>query len=255
MFFIFHSPAHDDPMRIVASLTAWLVAALIALPLLTIAAAVVYKLLRRSPRHRHAPPGQNAAELRRLQEAPAGPDEARTLHYLFVHRVLPDLAFEDPLQFMAILASPEAEQKLHELWMTVGKSLAEGRGDAQEVASSEGLSVTRTRLAGRACAVIEMPRPQAATEAYFVTAVLDHNLDQSRAAPPEAHPKLFYYTLEKATNLTDGSDRTMLCRWKTKTTHSNLGDGPPAEKKAFLEVIERMVTEQTRVGAGSQPAL
>jgi hypothetical protein len=228
-----------------ASVTAWLVTGLIALPLLTLAAAVVYRLLRPGPR-RPAPPGQNAAELRRLQEpTTGGPDEARTLHYLFAHRVLPDLAFEDPLQFMAILAAPDAEQKLHELWMTVGRSLAEGRGPSKSVPASEGLAVSRTRVAGRACAVIEMPRPEAETEAYFVAAVLDHNLDQSRAAPPEAKPQLFYFTLEKGTNLTDGSDRTVLCRWNTKTSHSNLGDGPPAEKKAFLEVVERMVTEAT----------
>jgi hypothetical protein len=239
-----------------ASLTAWLVTGLIALPLLTLAAAVVYRLLRPGPRRRSVPTGQNAADLRRLhQGATDGPDEARTLHYLFAHRVLPDLAFEDPLQFMAILAAPDAEQKLHELWVTVGRSLAEGRGHGEQVPASEGLAVSRTRLAARACAVIEMPRPEAETEAYFVAAVLDHNLDQSRAAPPEAKPRLFYYTLEKGTNLTDGSDRTVLCRWDTKTRHSNLGDGPVAEKKAFLEVVERMVTEQTRVGAGSQPAL
>jgi hypothetical protein len=150
---------------------------------------------------------------------------------------------------MAVLAAPDAEQKLHELWMTAGQSLAEGGRDARQVPSSEGLSVTRTRLAGRACAVIEMPRPQAATEAYYVAAVLDHNLDQSREAPPQSHPQLFYYTLEKGTNLTDGSDRTMLCRWASKTARASLGDGPPAEKKAFLEAVERMVTEQTRAGA------
>jgi hypothetical protein len=228
-----------------ASLTAWLVTGLIALPLVALAAAVVYRLLRPAPRRRPAPAGQNAADLRRLQETPGDADEARTVHYLFAHRVLPDLAFEDPLQFMAILAAADAEQKLHELWMTVGNSLAEGRGGSRQVPTSEGLAVTRTRLAGRACAVIEMPRPEAETEAYFVAAVLDHNLDQSRAAPPEAKPRLFYYTLEKGTNLTDGSDRTVLCRWDTKTSHSNLGDGPPAEKKAFLEAVERMVTEET----------
>jgi hypothetical protein len=239
-----------------ASLTAWLVTGLIALPLLTLAAAVVYRLLRPAPRRRSVAIGQNAAELRRLQEvATAGPDEARTLHYLFAHRVLPDLAFEDPLQFMAILAAPDAEQKLHELWVTVGRSLTEGRGRSEPLPASEGLAVSRTRLAGRACAVVEMPRPEAETEAYFVAAVLDHNLDQSRAAPPETKPRLFYYTLEKGTNLTDGSDRTVLCRSDTKTSHSNLGDGPPAEKKAFLEAVERMVSEETRVGAGSQPAL
>jgi hypothetical protein len=233
-----------------ASLTAWIVAGLIALPLLTIAAAVVYRLLRPAPRRRPEPVGFTAAELRRLQESRPDPDEPPTLHYLFAHRILPDLAFDDPIQFMATLASPEAEQKLHEMWMTVGQSLARG-GRVRQVPTSEGLAVSRTRLAGRACAVIEMPRPEGQTEAYFVAVVLDHNLDQSRAAPPEAHPQLFYFTLEKGRNLTDGSDRTVLCRWNTKTLHSNLGDGPPAEKKAFLEVVERIVAEETRVGAGS----
>jgi hypothetical protein len=231
-----------------ASLTAWLVAALIALPLLTIAVAITYKLLRRTPRER-------SVSLPQDFQPPGVSDNSRTLHYLFAHRVLPDLAFEDPLQFMAILAAPDAEQKLHELWMTVGRTLAEGQGGARQVPSSEGLSVTRTRLAGRACAVIEMPRPEAEAEAYYVAAVLDHNLDQSRAAPPEAKPQLFYYTLEKATSLSDGSDRTMLSRWSSKTDHASLGDGPPAETKAFLEAVEGMVTEQTRVGAGSPRAL
>src|SRR5688572_23059966 len=236
-----------------ASLTAWLVAAIVVLPLIAIAAAVLYKLLRRAPSGHPTPPGQNLVDLQRLRQA-AGADDARTLHYLFAHRVLPDLAFEDPLQFMAILASPDAEQKLHELWMTVGNTLAEGRGGASQVPSSEGLSVTRTRLAGRACAVIEMPRPEAETEAYYVAAVLDHNLDQSRVAPPASHPQLFYYTLEKAKSLTDGSDGTILSRWSGKTSHASLGDGPPAEKKAFLEAVEKMVVEQTRSGMTNDQA-
>src|SRR5688572_21600367 len=89
MFFIFHSPAHDECMPVLASLTAWLVAALIALPLIAIAAAVVYKVLRRSPRKRPETAGLTAEQLRRLQETQPAADEPPSLHYLFAHRILP----------------------------------------------------------------------------------------------------------------------------------------------------------------------
>jgi hypothetical protein len=216
------------------------VAGLVGLPVLVIVAALLYRLVWGGEGR-----GTHGAEAGRTSNVavPDAGDVAR-LHSLFAHRVLPDLAFEDPLQFMAVLASPDAEQRLHELWMDAGRSLAGeqagGAAAAHDVPSSDGLAVTRTRLGSRACAVIRMP-PSAERDVLFAAAVLDHNLDQSREAAPDAHPELFYFTLEQGTNLTDGSPRTVLYRWRPDRSRDNLGDGPPAEQRAFLEAVERMV--------------
>lgn len=156
----------------------------------------------------------------------------RGQHYYFAHIALRALAAEDPERLITALASPDADAFLLDLWNAVSKDASQS-GEEDIAVSPEGLEAIPARVAGRSAALVILPPPRAATEAYFVAIVLNHELDEPAKPAPE--PEFYYFTLEKGVAL-DASTRTIFCQWED-ACHKNYGDGPPADGRAFLDQI------------------
>jgi hypothetical protein len=169
-------------------------------------------------------------------------------HYYFAHIALRALAAEDPERLITALASPDAEAFLLDLWNTVAKDAAQP-GEEDVVVSPDGLEAIPARVAGRSAALVILPTPRAATEAYFVAIVLNHELDEPAKPAPE--PEFFYFTLEKGVAL-DTSTRTIFCQWED-ATHKNFGDGPPADGRAFLDHIAQHLSATPTPQASFHP--
>ena len=164
-------------------------------------------------------------------------DEPRCAHYTLAHVALREFALRRPLDFIEILATPEARRLLSYLLERVSDS-CEGSGSGPDF-DVDDLKVHTARVGDYPCAIVEMPRPRAMAEAYFVAAVLNIKLDEESPGP--ADPTLRYFTLEKGLSL-DGSHRTVLCEWTADGTHSNYGDGPPPQLESFVPALEKMVS-------------
>jgi hypothetical protein len=161
--------------------------------------------------------------------------EARAHHYVFAHQLLPSLAFENPLEFMASMWSDDANERLLELWNQVG-NLVMGRGDG-EILASECLEVRANLVAGRPCAVVKLPPPQGVLECFYVAALLESipTTDQSegRVSPPA----LMYFTLELGWDVgRSWGSRTVLGEWR-RDAHLNHGNGPSPAAIPFLEAV------------------
>ena len=102
--------------------------------------------------------------------------EPRCHHYTLAHYALRSVAFERPLAFLGVLASPDAAKFLTDLMRSVSEHCRER--EPRPDFSSDDLTLHKVRVGVFPCAVIEMPRPRAITEAFFVAAVLLADLDQ-----------------------------------------------------------------------------
>ena len=157
-------------------------------------------------------------------------DEPREHHYVFAHYTVREVCEQDPLQFFAIVASPEQPKFLAWLWeltaKRVGKPIA-------EVNPAE-LSVTTGRVKDCPAIIFKMPAPEAAAEAHFVAVLL------TGSPEGEASQAQFrYFTLEYGKNL-DGTTRTVMCEW-AEGAHRNFGDGPAATAKDFVGAVEEKI--------------
>ena len=84
-------------------------------------------------------------------------------HYLFAHRLIPTLFFQDTLQFVSLLQR-DGLRFLEFWWRRVGEDVPQ-----EERLSADGLGYTIREVAhGWVAVVIMMPLPQSMTEAYFV---------------------------------------------------------------------------------------
>jgi hypothetical protein len=168
-------------------------------------------------------------------EKPPG-DENSEYHYPFAHIALRQVAFAHPVRIFAILASEDAARLFDDLIAHM-----ESLTPSSPPCRFRGVDVKVHPCAfqGRPCAIVEMPEPQEAVQAYFVAIVSRLQFEELDAAledPPEGE-LLDYYTFERPVVISD--DRpTVFCRWTADNTHSNMGDGPPptlARVKEFLE--------------------
>ncbi len=184
---------------------------------------------------------------RRKQPKPAAPDlveqdldEPRCHHYTFAHLALRSVAQEQPLAFLGVLASPDARRFLANLFQSVSEHCKER--EPKPDFGIEDVAVHPVRIGHYPCAVIEMPRPRATTETFFVAAVLLADLDQG--LPDSKDVKLRYFTLEKGFVI-GGPPRTVLCEWTAEGSHVNYGDGPEPQLEAFTEAVREMLERKS----------
>lgn len=166
--------------------------------------------------------------LKRKQPPPPA-DDGPSPEYMFAHVVLRQIALDDPLQFLAAIASPAAEEVIDSLL----KIVAEECGRPAPFGPAD-IAIHTIRVNDFPCAVIELPEPRELAEAHFVA--LTATVDMSDGEPPGNEPvPARYFTLEKGIGL-DDQPRTVLCEWNT-STHMNYGDGPPPTVDDFAEAI------------------
>jgi len=165
-------------------------------------------------------------------------DEPRCHHYMLAHYALRGAAFDDPLACLGILASPDAQRFLSHLLQSVSEHCKER--EPRPDFSAERLAVHKVRVGRYPCAVVEMPRPRATTEAFFVAAVL---LADPKGGMSESEEiELRYFILERGFVL-GGPPRTVLCEWTSEGKHVNYGNGPEARLELFVRAVEEMVSK------------
>lgn len=165
-------------------------------------------------------------------------DRPRCHHYTLAHVALRSVALEQPVAFLGMLASPEAPRFLADLMRSVSEHCK--KHEPQPDFRIEDITIHKVRIDNYPCAAIEMPRPRAMTEAYFVAAVLLNDLEEELPNPQEA--PLRYFTLEKGLVFDDPPrDRTVLCEWTRDGTHLNYGDGPEPRLEALIEAVRKLL--------------
>lgn len=175
----------------------------------------------------------------------ASDQSARCDHYSFAHVVLRDAAFEDPTQIVTTLASAKSQELLGDLWDGV-LALCREHSQTSTIATND-ILIHKIRVGTFPCAVVEMPTPQHATEAFFVALVLAvHLAGDDWEFEPEP---LRYFTLEYS-EAEHREIKTVLGEWKTRSTYVNHGPGPAPTIDDFvarvseLAIIRRIQTDQ-----------
>jgi hypothetical protein len=185
----------------------------------------LFDFLRRKPR-----------TLAESEGAEADLDEPRCHHYMLAHYALRTVAHDKPLAFLGVLASPDATHFLSDLMESVSEHCKDR--ERHPDFSVEAIRIHTLRIGKYPCAVVQMPKPRAPTEAFFVAGVL--LADPNEEMPESDRVALRYFTLEKGITL-GGPARTVLCEWTADGTHANFGDGPPAELRAFCGAVEELL--------------
>jgi hypothetical protein len=155
-----------------------------------------------------------------------------SVHYVFAHYALRQLALAEPMRFLAILASPQA----HDFLAAVLQDVAQQLGKPAPFAATD-LLIHPTRIGDHPCAIVEFPTPQGITETYFTALLALVRLHEGLPADDESVPAR-YLTLEKGASF-DNRPRTVLGEW-TDTSHLNFGDGPTPTLYAFMQALERL---------------
>ncbi|MEM1182789.1 MAG: hypothetical protein AAGM22_30875 [Acidobacteriota bacterium] len=159
-------------------------------------------------------------------------DEGPTPAYVFAHYALRQIALDDPLQFLAIVASPEAEEFIGAVLEDVEEQVGGKIGfDAAAVTIHLG------RAKRFPCAVIELPEPKESPEAFMVALVA--LFDPENGPPPDSIEGRFF-TLEKGASF-DGESWNVLAEWTADGGHSNFGAGPAPELGPFVAAISEKI--------------
>ncbi|MEQ1831256.1 MAG: hypothetical protein ABL921_35240, partial [Pirellula sp.] len=166
-----------------------------------------------------------------LKRKPPSPpeDDGPSPDYAFAHYALRQIALSDPLRFLAIAASPDAQRFIDAILQDVAEQC--GRNTSYDAVS---VRIHPTRVNIFPCVVIELPEPKEMAEAFMVALVV--LIDTSSERPLDTNEiRARYFTLEKGFSLSD-APRTVLAEWDTES-HSNYGDGPDPTVKSFVTAL------------------
>lgn len=151
----------------------------------------------------------------------------RMHHYVFAHRILPEVAFTDPNHVLELLKSDKGTPFLSDLWEEVGRA-------CPRPLEADGLEVSVQALGGCEIILVQLPTPVVAPEAHYLALV--HG-QESRFFGLVKRPRLRCFTLERSIRLAGGT-RTVICEWtwnqESGLEHNNYGAGPPANAQDFL---------------------
>lgn len=155
---------------------------------------------------------------------------ARQHHYVFAHLALRQIALGDPLECLDILGSSRAGHFIRDVFSSVCDHIE----DEPDFSPSQ-IVVHPTQIGRYPCAVVQMPQPQAATEAFYAATVV--LVDIRRAVPPNLEKVTArYFTLEMGHT----PETTVLAEW-TANAHVNYGNGPSANLDDFRASLERLI--------------
>jgi hypothetical protein len=152
-------------------------------------------------------------------------DQPRAQHYVFAHRIIPQVFFGDPAGFMTLFAR-DGDRFLRFYWEKIGERV-ENASDRLDGSALHG--EIRSLPSDTQIALITLPTPEHVTEAYFIAAVTHPGLDGRIAAR--------YYTLEFGMSVFDNEPYTVLGGW-VAGGHINMGDGPDPDLEAFYDTIK-----------------
>jgi hypothetical protein len=203
---------------------------------------------------------QNEAEDEKLLEALlAGQNtKSRAQHYIFAHRLLPQVAYHYGVRAAFLLGD---EEKGHEYLLRFWNDSGEGL-PPEDLVEPAGLSSFTRREGDLLITIVTLPEPQSVSEAHF-TAIVCGPLP---AAPKEATEKELsafeeaflsaptqYYTLEHGVQLSPLQKRTVFCSWTADGTHLNFGDGPAPDAEAFFAFIVAKLEDPPELKGSAGP--
>ena len=158
----------------------------------------------------------------------------RPQYYVFAHYVLRDATFELGAIMPGVLLSDDREKFLREMWDQATQAVKST--DPNEPCDAyPGVEVMPLRAGNFPCVVLRMPEPRGVTECYFVGVVA--HMDLSKDEKPTEQTPMSFFTLELGVGEDMKTQRTVLCEWSKDGTHSNCGDGPPAEAEMFANAV------------------
>jgi hypothetical protein len=162
---------------------------------------------------------------------------ARLHHYTFVHRILPQLFFDNPKGFLDVSLGPSGYRRLADLWEEVGEKEA-----PTATIPSAGLKIRGITFDARRGAIIRLPDAKFPPEGHFA-ALLEPSVGGD--APR-------FFVLEKTQPLGSGSvgDQAVLCEWLEggrRRNHERLI--LPNEATFVEEVGDQLAEEQRRLNA------
>lgn len=151
----------------------------------------------------------------------------RCAHYQLAHVALRSVAFQNPYDFMSLMAGDKALEVLSSLVEQVSEHCS-----GEEPLELDEVAIHRTRVLGSPCLIVEMPPAEVPPEAHFVAVWLTAN------DGPEMG-QVRYFVLEVADE--HQSDRTVLGEWSDAGDHVNHGAGPKPSLEAFIEAVTALV--------------
>ena len=160
-------------------------------------------------------------ELNELLKEAARQKQPRPHHYEFAHRAIREIAFHDPVMFLAVAASPKANEFLEDILKLVEENRTDATSKPDFTATD--IHLYPTCIGAYPCAILEMPEPEGTTEAFFTAFVVLADLAEGQEGLENAEAR--YFTLEKGFHI-DGNPRTVLGEWRKDGSHLNYGDGP-----------------------------
>ena len=164
---------------------------------------------------------------------PSQMNDGPSPEYALAHLALRHIALSDPIQFLAIVASPEADRFIDSIIKNVKENC--GRKPSFDATS---VKIATVRVNEFPCAILEFPAPNEIAEAFMVGVIVE--IDSSSEQPTEIETtQARYFTLEKGYSDTNEL-RTVLGEW-TEDSHLNYGDGPPPTVEAFVEFLSEML--------------
>lgn len=164
------------------------------------------------------------------------PTSFRPHHYLFAHRVLPQV-FYGSTELLLLHLRGEGVEELKRLWQEVASRL-----DPVERLPAAGFTLEITRHEPDLRVFwITLPPAERSPEAHYVALAV-------------RGPERTYYTLEKSISH-DGQATTAFCTWTREGSHKNFGQaGPPTLEDFRKRVLQAELSGQPPVEATFTPA-
>ncbi len=156
----------------------------------------------------------------------------RTVHYVFAHRVLRDIALDPNVDLLEEATEVDLGPKLADIWADLNERVPE-----ESKIPGDGLAAYVVQRPDYAAVLVTMPEPQQPAEAYATMVV---------SGPDET--QTLYYTWEYGHDTATGEPAAFLCGWGQDphgagTTHYNYGSRDNTSIDTFVDEVGKHITE------------
>ncbi|MGA7932182.1 MAG: hypothetical protein WCA35_01245 [Kovacikia sp.] len=155
---------------------------------------------------------------------------ARRQHYLFVHKYLQKVFYQNPYRVFEHLRSEMGAVYLSQLWQDTADEFSLEKKD---VVDPTGLRIDYQENESYGLIIISLPLPKTSPEAYFVGMRSNYSDEYEGAA-------FRYFTLERE-DIGPGSSSTLLCEWTANGDHLSYVNEVGATLDQFVDAIEKLV--------------
>ena len=171
-------------------------------------------------------------------------ENPRRHHYVYAHNIIRDFCNDDPSLFFGYMGSPEKDVLVGFFWHKVCEFC-----DQEEITvlCEKDFKFTCLSLSEFPTILVEMPKPKAITEAFYVAIVLLANMSED---PAPENPNARYFVLELGQFDPDQNIHGVIGEWiedKNSTSnnkHLNYGISHDMSINSFLQEVEQHVVDK-----------